>query len=64
MITIAHRLKTIIDYDRVLVLSDGEILEFAAPKELLMRPGSAFRDMCRRSADWPLLASITDSESA
>lgn len=55
--TIAHRLKTIIDYDRVLVLDDGEILEFGEPKVLLMKPGGAFREMCRKSADWPLLAS-------
>ncbi|KIJ66220.1 hypothetical protein HYDPIDRAFT_26589 [Hydnomerulius pinastri MD-312] len=62
VITIAHRLKTIIDYDRILVLDTGEITEFGPPKELLAKSGGAFREMCRRSADWPLFASILDDE--
>ncbi|RDB29359.1 ATP-dependent bile acid permease [Hypsizygus marmoreus] len=60
VITIAHRLKTIMDYDRVLVLDDGEIREFGPPGELLRTTGGAFREMCRRSADWPLLDSILE----
>ncbi|KAG2044379.1 P-loop containing nucleoside triphosphate hydrolase protein [Suillus americanus] len=55
VITIAHRLKTIIDYDRILVLDAGEIVEFDKPKVLLTKVGGAFREMCRKSADWPQL---------
>ncbi|KAK1234881.1 hypothetical protein PQX77_001975 [Marasmius sp. AFHP31] len=58
VITIAHRLKTIIDYDRILVLNDGEIAEFGKPQELLAVQGGLFREMCRRSPDWPLFASL------
>ncbi|THV07466.1 P-loop containing nucleoside triphosphate hydrolase protein [Dendrothele bispora CBS 962.96] len=61
VITIAHRLKTIVDYDRILVLDNGEIAEFGTPKELLMKSGGMFREMCRRSPDWPLFASIIDA---
>ncbi|EGN94459.1 hypothetical protein SERLA73DRAFT_114694 [Serpula lacrymans var. lacrymans S7.3] len=60
VITIAHRLKTIIDYDRVLVLDDGQVVELGEPKELLKRAGGAFREMCQKSADWPMFAAIMD----
>ncbi|KAF9270717.1 pleiotropic drug resistance ABC transporter [Marasmius fiardii PR-910] len=63
VITIAHRLKTIIDYDRILVLSDGEIAEFGTPQELLGVNGGMFREMCRRSPDWPLFASLIENRS-
>ncbi|KAF7307138.1 P-loop containing nucleoside triphosphate hydrolase protein [Mycena indigotica] len=58
VITIAHRLKTIIDYDRILVLHDGELAEFGTPRELLRRQGGILREMCRKSPDWPLFAAI------
>ena len=40
VITIAHRLKTIIDCDIVLVLSHGTIAEAAPPHVLLLPPGA------------------------
>lgn len=35
ILTVAHRLNTIMDYDKVLVMDDGQVAEFASPKELL-----------------------------
>jgi ABC-type multidrug transport system fused ATPase/permease subunit len=35
MITIAHRLQTIVKSDRVLVLGQGKVLEYAEPSVLL-----------------------------
>ncbi|KAJ7040325.1 pleiotropic drug resistance ABC transporter [Mycena alexandri] len=58
VITIAHRLKTIMDYDRILVLDDGELLEFGSPKTLLQKTGGVFREMCRKSPDWPLFVAV------
>lgn len=58
VITIAHRLKTVLDYDRILVLGHGEILEFDTPEALISKPGGVFREMCRASADWAVLHGI------
>jgi ATP-binding cassette subfamily C (CFTR/MRP) protein 4 len=40
VITIAHRLNTIADYDKVIVMDKGRILEIGAPYELLLRKGA------------------------
>ena len=42
VLTIAHRLNTIIDYDRVLVMDDGHVREFDRPSVLLDDPKSLF----------------------
>ncbi|KAL2913256.1 hypothetical protein HK105_207258 [Polyrhizophydium stewartii] len=42
VLSIAHRLNTIADFDRVLVLQDGERIEFDSPHALLQRPETLF----------------------
>ncbi len=37
VIVVAHRLKTIADFDKVLVLQDGHNMEFDSPGNLLAR---------------------------
>lgn len=47
VITIAHRLNTIMDSDRVMVLQAGRIAEFDAPSVLLQQPNSLFYSMAK-----------------
>lgn len=47
IITIAHRLNTIMDCDRVLVLDAGEVMEFDVPYTLLNDPNSHFYSMAQ-----------------
>jgi ATP-binding cassette subfamily C (CFTR/MRP) protein 1 len=47
IVTIAHRLNTIIDYDRVIVMNVGEIAEFDTPKTLLSNSNSIFSSMAK-----------------
>ena len=45
VVTIAHRLNTIIHSDRIIVMDDGKIAESGAPEELLEDENSIFRGM-------------------
>jgi ABC-type multidrug transport system fused ATPase/permease subunit len=47
MITIAHRLNTIIQSDKVMVLSFGKILEYDTPKQLMSDPNSHFSQLLK-----------------
>jgi ABC-type multidrug transport system fused ATPase/permease subunit len=51
LIVIAHRLSTIADFDRILVLSEGQVAEYGTPKDLWVKEGSIFRDMCEQSGE-------------
>jgi ATP-binding cassette, subfamily C (CFTR/MRP), member 4 len=55
VITIAHRLNTVIDFDNILVLDQGQIVEYGSPYEMLMKPpgdeGAWFRRMIDELGD-------------
>ncbi|CAK5276339.1 unnamed protein product [Mycena citricolor] len=59
LICIAHRLRTIISYDRILVLDAGQIAEFDSPLALFQNESSLFRSLCDKSS-----ITATDIEKA
>ncbi|WVF70658.1 hypothetical protein IAT40_005451 [Kwoniella sp. CBS 6097] len=48
-ITIAHRLNTIMDSDRVLVMSEGRVSEYDTPATLLENPDSIFASLVKEA---------------
>lgn len=42
VLTIAHRINTIMDYDRVIVMDDGRVVEFDTPSNLYFQKGEFF----------------------
>jgi ABC-type multidrug transport system fused ATPase/permease subunit len=55
ILTIAHRLQTIVDHDAVLVLDKGEVKEYASPWDLIQQEDGLFRSMCETSGDFDSL---------
>ncbi|KAL4454971.1 hypothetical protein ABPG74_006353 [Tetrahymena malaccensis] len=49
VLTIAHRLNTILNSDRILVLSQGHIEEFDSPENLIKNPNSHFYSLYQES---------------
>ncbi|XP_076687192.1 ATP-binding cassette sub-family C member 5-like isoform X2 [Andrena cerasifolii] len=45
VLTIAHRLKTVVSCDRIMVMKDGQIIEFDTPSTLLSNSNSEFSRM-------------------
>ncbi|KAJ3867511.1 P-loop containing nucleoside triphosphate hydrolase protein [Lentinula novae-zelandiae] len=61
IITIAHRLQTVMDASRIMVLDAGRIVEFDSPKALLQKSTGHFRTMVDSANDrLTLLAMVQD----
>ncbi|RHZ60075.1 hypothetical protein Glove_359g25 [Diversispora epigaea] len=63
LLCIAHRLRTIIDYNRVLVLDQGKVAEFDTPYNLLQNPNSLFRNLCEESNEFEYLMDIATKKN-
>ncbi|KAG7097474.1 hypothetical protein E1B28_004817 [Marasmius oreades] len=59
LLCVAHRLRTIIGYDRVCVLDAGQVKEFDSPEALWAKGNGIFRGMCESSG-----ISLADIETA
>jgi ABC-type multidrug transport system fused ATPase/permease subunit len=51
ILTIAHRIKTVMDSDKILVLDHGRVKEFAAPRELLREKTSLFYQLAEQAGE-------------
>ncbi|KAK0665534.1 multidrug resistance protein ABC superfamily, partial [Cercophora samala] len=51
VITIAHRLRTVIDYDRIIILDAGPVMECDHSWQLLQDKTGIFRGMCDTAVD-------------
>merc|ERR1712093_116039 len=51
VLTIAHRLETIMNYDKVMVLGDGRVLEYDTPLNLLNNTAGQFYSMVMDTGD-------------
>ncbi|GAV26690.1 hypothetical protein PMKS-000145 [Pichia membranifaciens] len=49
VLSIAHRLKTILSFDKIVVMDNGEVIQFGEPKELFDDRDGLFRSMCAQS---------------
>ena len=51
LIVIAHRLSTIADFDKILVLGEGKVVEYDTPVKLLAKEGGVFKEMVEVSGE-------------
>ncbi|KAF7325835.1 ATP-binding cassette transporter [Mycena kentingensis (nom. inval.)] len=59
-IVVAHRLQTILDSDKIMVLDEGRIVEFDAPSELLKNPKGKLRSLVDESGEKDALYALAE----
>ncbi|GJJ76701.1 hypothetical protein EMPS_09060 [Entomortierella parvispora] len=62
IVTIAHRIRTIADFDRVVVMHQGEIVEYDRPWVLMNQENSQFRQLCEQSTELDALMAIAEAK--
>ncbi|KAH8086617.1 hypothetical protein BXZ70DRAFT_1067776 [Cristinia sonorae] len=64
LLTVAHRLQTIMDADKIMVLDAGEIVEFGKPAELLKNEKGVLRSLVDESGDKENLYAMAANHAA
>ncbi|KAJ2506835.1 hypothetical protein GGI11_006541, partial [Coemansia sp. RSA 2049] len=63
LLCIAHRLRTVLDYDKVLVLDNGRVAEYGTPYNLLQIKDGIFRSMCEEAGEYKRMIKAENSEN-
>ncbi|PYH90961.1 P-loop containing nucleoside triphosphate hydrolase protein [Aspergillus ellipticus CBS 707.79] len=58
LLVVAHRLSTVADFDRILVMKDGAAAEFGTPGDLVKTDEGIFQDMVNKSGEAERLKSM------
>ncbi|GJE86639.1 multidrug resistance-associated ABC transporter [Phanerochaete sordida] len=64
VVTVAHRLQTVMDYDKIMVLDAGRLIEYDSPRALLQKEGSLLRALVDESADRDALYALAEGRAA
>ncbi|OAD09018.1 hypothetical protein MUCCIDRAFT_32834, partial [Mucor lusitanicus CBS 277.49] len=66
LLCIAHRLRTVIDYDRILVLDQGHVAEYDTPYNLIAKNTGTgiFKSMCEKSGEYEVLLKMATESHA
>lgn len=52
VLTIAHRISTVLDYDKIMVIERGRLLEFDSPESLLKNDKTKLYEMMKETIKW------------
>ena len=56
-------MRTVIDYDRLIVLEEGKLVEFDTPLNLIQKEKGTFRELCLKSGTFAELEAAAKAKA-